>query len=147
MTTRIDDFRGAHAYLSNFFYEADGLTIEHRFQAAKATSEEDHHWILSAKTPNDAKRIGRRIDLRADWEQVKDQVMLDLVREKFATPSLGSLLIATGDAELVEGNTWGDRYWGVDRSSGIGLNRLGQTLMVVRGELRGVGAAESTACA
>lgn len=89
-----------------------------------------------------AKAAGRQIVSpwdRYEWNERKDAVMLDVVRAKFRqNPHLARALLATGSAYLEEGNWWGDRYWGVSPvGSGDGLNRLGQTLMVVRGELRG----------
>ncbi len=60
--------------------------------------------------------------------------MLDLLRIKFTIPTLRERLLATGDQTLIEGNTWGDTYWGVCR--GVGLNNLGTLLMQVREECR-----------
>ena len=139
---KIDGFHGAYRFLSNF-YEApvayNGLAYsnnEAAFQAQKAMDPEVRKKI-AAMGPSEAKRAGRRVALRPDWERVKDQLMLDIVREKFAqNPDLAEKLLATGDAELVEGNTWHDRYWGVDAATGEGRNQLGKTLMQVRDELR-----------
>lgn len=131
----ITDFRGEYAFLSNFWRERDGLTLEHRFQAAKCTTEVDRDAILGARTPGDAKRLGRRVALRADWEEVKDQVMFEMLEAKFKDPQLRAKLLATGDTVLVEGNTWGDRYWGVDSRTGQGQNVLGKLLMRLRLQL------------
>ena len=80
-----------------------------------------------------AKRLGR-VELRSDWEEVKIEVMREVLRCKFSqNPDLKAKLIATGDAELIEGNNWNDRFWGVCR--GVGQNHLGRLLM----ELRAVG--------
>lgn len=80
--------------------------------------------------------MGRRVKLRPDWEQVKTAVMEEVVRAKFTqNPDLAALLLSTGDAELIEGNTWGDTCWGVDLRTGRGENRLGRILMKVRAEL------------
>lgn len=92
--------------------------------------------VLTKLNPSEAKRLGRRVRLRSDWEQVKYDVMLDVVRAKFNQhPDLAQKLLATGDEELVEGNDWGDTYWGV--CNGRGKNMLGKILMRVRAELRG----------
>jgi hypothetical protein len=129
-------FDGAYRYLSNFYVEDDGFTVEHRFQAAKATDPAQRRWVLSARTPHQAKRRGNQVALREDWEQVKDSVMLDLVRAKFAPGSkLADWLMNTWPAELQEGNTWGDQYWGASLRTGRGQNRLGEILMQVREEL------------
>ena len=125
--------------MSNFFLHpiiVDGCTYrtnEHAFQAMKTFDHLERMRIATAETPGASKRMGRRVALRPDWEKVKDEVMLSIVRCKFQDKELAGMLIATGDAELVEGNTWGDRYWGVD---GTGKNRLGEILMKVRAELR-----------
>lgn len=144
----INNFDGPYAFLSNFYdspFEilvGDKLytakTVEHGFQAAKVINyhNEEALEILAAPTPGKAKRLGRKCHMRPDWEQVKDRVMLSLLRKKFADPVLAEKLIATGDEELVEGNWWGDRYWGVCVTDGIGQNKLGQLLMQVRNELK-----------
>lgn len=86
-------------------------------------------------TPTQAKRIGRRIELRSDWEDIKIKVMYLVVREKFKqNEELQTLLLDTGDTYLEEGNNWNDRTWGV--VNGIGTNYLGKILMKVRYELR-----------
>ena len=71
-------------------------------------------------TCGQAKHAGQRLVLRPDWEQIKQAVMLNLQRQKYSYPELRTLLLATGDSELIEGNTWGDTYWGVCR--GVGQN-------------------------
>ena len=92
--------------------------------------------VLTKLNPSEAKRLGRRVRLRSGWEQVKYDVMLDVVRAKFNQhPDLAQKLLATGDEELVEGNDWSDTYWGV--CNGRGKNMLGKILMRVRAELRG----------
>ncbi len=137
---RIDRFRGDHAFLSNFHrapFEWRGKvwpTSEAAFQAAKTRDERMRDRIRSAHSPAAAKRLGRRADLRCDWEHVKDDVMHSVLAARFAVPELRDALLATGDAELVEGNTWGDTYWGV--CDGRGLNRLGRTLMRIRDDIR-----------
>jgi ribA/ribD-fused uncharacterized protein len=138
--TTIDRFTGDHDFLSNFHpspIEVDGIlypTVEHAFQAAKTSILEEKQFLAEAATPGSAKRMGRKVQLRSDWEQVKIGIMEDLVRLKFTThPDLRAKLLATGDAQLVEGNNWNDRFWGVCR--GQGQNQLGLILMKVRSEL------------
>ena len=136
----IDSFRNEYSFLSNYSCSPFCIdtvlfpTMEHYFQASKASNQEDYLRIAYAPTPGDAKRLGRRIQLRPDWEEVKDNVMLIGLRKKFADPELRDLLLATGDEELVEGNYWGDTYWGV--CNGIGQNKLGKLLMQVREEIK-----------
>ena len=144
MTTisTIDSFRGKYYFLSNFFpaeVTYSGLTYQNNeaaFQAQKTYSKEERIEFTTLE-PRDAKRRGRRVRLRKDWEQVKDRIMEEIVRAKFSqNEELKEQLLATGDAQLVEGNRWNDRYWGVDIRSGVGENHLGKILMKVRSELR-----------
>lgn len=130
---RIYGFRDSYFFLSNFFVERDGKTGEHRFQAAKVAGNPVwHDRIMSAPTPAKAKYHGRSCPLRPDWEQVKDEVMREVVERKFRDPQLRRLLLRTATAELIEANEWGDREWGVDQATGVGKNKLGRILMDVR---------------
>jgi ribA/ribD-fused uncharacterized protein len=138
--TTIDRFTGDYDFLSNFFpspIEVDGIvypTVENAFQAAKTYDPEEKQAVAAAPTPGSAKRLGRKVQLRPDWEEVKVGIMEDLVRLKFTTHAdLRDTLLDTGDAELIEGNTWKDTFWGVCR--GQGRNELGQILMKVRAKL------------
>jgi len=136
----ITRFRGDFGFLSNF-YEAsiwvDGErypSVEHAYQAAKAVDPVSRKMIREAARPGDAKKLGKCVQLSADWDARKVSVMRKLVTEKFKNPLLRSLLLATEDAELVEGNTWNDTTWGICR--GKGQNLLGKILMDVRDECR-----------
>lgn len=138
---RIDSFRDAHRFLSNFFpaevsYEgAIYPSVENAFQAAKCVDTSERE-VFRVCSPAEAKRFGRRVRLRPDWEQVKLDIMRRLVTDKFArSDELHRRLLATEDAELVEGNAWNDTFWGVCR--GRGQNHLGRILMEVRDDLRG----------
>jgi ribA/ribD-fused uncharacterized protein len=82
-----------------------------------------------------AKALGRKIKLREDWLDIRENVMEYLVRLKFKHPALRIMLIRTAGADLIEGNYWNDRFWGVDLRSGIGENKLGKILMKVREEV------------
>jgi ribA/ribD-fused uncharacterized protein len=119
-------------------------TVEHAFQAWKAKDEAHIKWVLAANTPGQAKRRGRQVELRDDWLSIRVAVMDSLLRIKFKPLATGSpfappfnplsvMLVATGDAELIEGNTWNDTFWGVCR--GKGENHLGKLLMQIRKEL------------
>ena len=142
---RIDRFSGEHSFLSNFHrapFDWRGREWPHAesaFQAAKTRDEAERERIRAARSPAEAKRLGRRVELRPDWERVKDGVMRSILAAKFAVPELRDALLATGDAELVEGNTWGDVYWG--RVDGRGRNQLGRTLMRIRDDIRRAAAA------
>lgn len=134
-------FNGEFRWLSNFWPVsitcADGITYpssEHAYMASKTLDINIRREVATLKTAGDAKRFGRKIKLRADWEEVKRNEMLSVLRLKFQDPLLRIKLINTGDARLIEGNTWGDTYWGVCK--GQGQNVLGQLLMLVRDELK-----------
>lgn len=137
----IESFTGQYRWCSNFYpspINVDGVvwpTLEHPFQAFKTLDSAARLRILRAPTPGQAKRLGRAVELRPGWDDMRIEVMERLVRAKFDQhPDLAEKLIATGDAELVEGNTWGDQFWGVCR--GHGSNHLGLILMRVRDEIR-----------
>lgn len=111
-------------------------TAEHYFQAQKFAGTEHEEAIRQVRSPMVAARMGRsrQRPLRADWERVKDKVMLAGLRAKFAQhANIRAVLVGTGDALLVE-RTRKDRYWG-DGGDGSGRNMLGKLLMQVREEL------------
>jgi ribA/ribD-fused uncharacterized protein len=135
----IDKFDGEFSFLSNFYpaeVEFEGWiypTVEHAYQAAKTTNRFERERIRYLDTPGQAKRAGRHLMLRTDWEAIKIDLMANLVRKKFQHDHLKKRLLETGGEELVEGNTWGDVFWGVCR--GVGKNMLGKILMQIRAEL------------
>lgn len=135
----IDSFSGEHRFLSNFypsflsFGKLVFQTVEHGYQAAKSLNQEDWFTIANLVTPGEAKRVGQKLTLRPDWETYKLEAMQDLLRMKFNIPHLKEKLIATGNQELIEGNHWGDTYWGI--CQGKGQNHLGKLLMKIRSEL------------
>jgi ribA/ribD-fused uncharacterized protein len=140
----ITGFRGSYAFLSNFFwpvvvtYQGDRYySTEHAYQAAKFLSPLFRKEFQGTETkPWWAKKRAKQLNShkRPDWQQVNLAIMKDLLSQKFSHPGLHALLLATGDAELVEGNWWGDTFWGVCK--GQGENHLGRLLMEVRSELR-----------
>jgi ribA/ribD-fused uncharacterized protein len=145
MTAPIVGFQGGYRFLSNFWpVEAFGgsLTVEHLYQAAKCAVDDEARYVIGAPTPGEAKRRGRRASVRPDWDVVKYVVMRSLVTAKFTgSYQLGQRLVATGDAQLVEGNAWHDNFWGrctcdrCVRAEIIGQNRLGEILMEARAQL------------
>lgn len=142
----IIQFSGAWAPLSNFYaarMELGGLiypTAEHAFQAQKTDDPTGRYRIRQCATPSDAKRLGRTVELRHNWDRDRKRVMHQVLLAKFTTnPDLAPVLLGTGDAVLVEGNVWHDNYWGDCHCAacfGRGLNYLGRLLMSVRLILR-----------
>ena len=136
---RQGDAWGEFSNFSPHPFELEGETwptSEHYFQAQKFHDPEVRERIRLAPGPGEAARLGRRLPgLRADWEEVKESVMLDALRAKFDQhPRLTRVLLSTGEAELIE-HTKNDRYW-ADGGDGSGRNRLGVLLMQLRAELR-----------
>lgn len=136
----IDSFRGQYFFLSNFCEVPviyDGITYlnnEVAFQAQKTINKEERI-DFSMLNPSQAKRMGRRVSLRPDWEEVKFDIMYEICKAKFTqNQSYKENLLKTGDAELIEGNDWGDKIWG--QVDGIGENHLGKILMRIREELK-----------
>lgn len=137
-------FRGDYFFLSNFYPVPGGIhgypTVEHAYVAAKTTDRELRERIKACPTPAAAKKLGKTIPLRPDWEAIRLEVMEYLLRQKFSRPELRELLLATGDTPLVEENLWHDNFWGncVCRKCTVipGQNHLGRLLMQVRDELR-----------
>lgn len=138
MDQQITKFEGEYRFLSNFYPAVvyvggyPFLTVEHAYQASKTFSIEHITKISLCKSPATAKQLGRRVPLRNDWESVKIMVMQDLLRQKFTHADLRVKLLATGTAELIEGNWWNDTFWGV--CNGKGQNWLGRLLMIVRSQ-------------
>ncbi len=136
----IKGFKGQHRWLSNFYkckLKYEGVVYpssEHAYQAAKSNDDRVKSVIAQLPDAKTAKRFGQSIEKRPDWEEVKEAVMLDILREKFRSAPLKNWLDSTGDAFLEETNNWGDVFWGV--CDGVGANKLGQILMQVRSENR-----------
>jgi ribA/ribD-fused uncharacterized protein len=138
----ITSFVGEHKFLSNFYpwkIEYEGIVYpssEHAYQAAKSVDRSERLAIAAASSPGMAKKMGQLVVMRrVSWDpDVKIDIMRSILRLKFATPFMSGLLLGTRDAPLVEGNTWGDRFWGVCR--GQGENHLGRLLMEIREEIR-----------
>lgn len=136
----IDSFKNEYAFLSNFypcFVEYNGLrfpSVEHAFQAAKCKDSAEMIKFTVISTPGEAKKAGRLVEMREDWDKIKLDVMTDLVAQKFERPDLKFKLMSTVGQDIVEGNTWGDTFWGV--CNNIGCNHLGKILMNVRSSIK-----------
>jgi len=139
----IEQFSGKYAFLSNFYscpvtYEdVEYPSAEHAYQAAKTLSKIERSFIRKLQTAAKAKKAGRKVKLRADWDHLKIQVMEEILRNKFTRHTyLQNALLKTEDEILQEGNTWGDHFWGVDLKTKFGENHLGEILMKIRDELK-----------
>lgn len=141
---RLTGFIDAHFFLSNFSpsrvsFEGEIYpSVEHAFQAAKTLDPISRNIIRMSDTPGQAKKLGRKVDLRPDWQLVKFEIMYQLLKEKFENADLRRRLLETGDSLLIEGNDWGDRVWGCVLLQGewVGENHLGRLLMRIRSEIK-----------
>lgn len=134
----ITAFNGQDMFLSNFYPSAIRMdlmlwpTAEHAYQACKAANPAGVSAVHGCKTASQAKMMGRRIAIRPGWDEMKIEIMLKVLRKKFAIASLRQRLIDTGPLQIIEGNHWNDTFWGV--CNGKGENHLGKLLMQVRDE-------------
>jgi N-glycosidase YbiA len=135
----IDRFEGPHSFLSNFYRSTvrfDGVnypTAEHAYQAAKCELADDRKAVRRCSSPMAAKRFGSSVLCRPGWDFIRVDVMAQVLEAKFKG-DLADMLLATGVAGLVEGNGWGDIFWGM--CNGEGENRLGVLLMELRASLQ-----------
>ena len=133
---KIDNFSGEYHFLSNFALCDIGYedyiykSLEHAYQAAKTLNEAERLKIRLSVTPCQAKKAGMHVTLRSDWKVIRVPIMELLLRRKFSQPKFFELLQATENAELIEGNWWNDKFWGV--CNGEGKNMLGKLLMKIR---------------
>lgn len=144
---KITRFVGPYTFLSNFMtvpiigrLDLLYMSVEAAYQAEKPPyTEEGEYWvkrIQSAPTAGKAKKLGGQCLLGDHWTvEFKLEKMRGFLRQKFAQPDFRTLLLETGDEEIVEGNIWGDTFWG--KVGGEGHNHLGELLMAIRDELRG----------
>ncbi len=142
----IEQFKEEYRFLSNFwFFEKPMLydemyfkTSEHFYMAMKTLDKSLRQQVADTQNGGSAKELGRKLELREDWEQIKFDVMLYALRYKFSkyNPTLRKQLLDTGAQYLQEGNWWNDKTWGVCLKTGEGENNLGKLLMQVRDEIR-----------
>lgn len=152
----IKQFTKEYSFLSNFYSckiiykDTEFSSTEQAYQWAKCDNDKDKNKILKALKPGVAKTLGKHVTLIDNWEDKKINIMLELLRIKFSQESLRTMLLATKDALLIEGNYWHDNFWGVcfcKRCFG-GLfaatvnaahnNNLGRLLMQIREELKNI---------
>ena len=140
----INMFTEKYSFLSNFSY-IDILyerirypSVENAYQAAKSNDLNYKH-RCEICTPGASKRLGKQIKLREDWEDVKVEMMYELLKQKFQNDDLQKQLLETKTSNLIEGNYWHDNIWGdcyCDKCKNIkGRNILGILLMKVRDEI------------
>lgn len=133
------EFQGQYRWLSNFWPAVimlDGYiypSVEHAYQAAK-THPSQRAPFRHYRTPGEAKRMAKGKE-PPDWVMRRVPIMRHLIEQKFVPGSnLAAMLLDTGDVKIVEGNAWGDQFWGVCR--GKGCNTLGVLIMDQRAYLQ-----------
>lgn len=138
----INQFKDDYRFLSNFYpsvIEYDSIlypTVEHFFQAMKSRDDKDRRFIAGLQYPGQAKKAGRKVVLRQHWGNLRIGVMSWGLHYKFTKhDDLKQMLISTFPHELVEGNYWNDKFWGVCLKTNEGENWLGNLLMKLRQEL------------
>ena len=137
--SEIKSFRDEFGFLSNFYsvkIEFEGETYQNAEAAFQATKTMDslERKKFEKLTGKEAKKLGKKVKLRNDWETVKEEKMYKILKVKFENPELRRLLLATGNQVIAEHNYWGDTEWGV--CNGAGQNKLGNLLMLVRENLK-----------
>lgn len=145
MNQTISEFSSYYSFLSNFYPDKivyEGLeysSVECAYQASKLEPGSFGMEDFTKLNSFQAKKLGRSVLLRTDWEKVKLKIMEDLLIIKFSKDPLKNMLIKTGNSILVEGNYWHDNFWGVcncDKCNSMGLNILGRLLMKIRENLK-----------
>lgn len=138
----IDDFHTkGNEFLSNFYpceIQYGRFVYGSSECAYMSAKREDVNWkeFCSENKPGVVKKKSKSVKIREDWDRIKIRVMFDVLRIKFAIPELRNMLLATGDQQIVEGNTWGDTFYGVDKNTGVGRNFLGRIIMKIREEIK-----------
>lgn len=140
MTIKFYKTKDKYGYLNNFYlakmfiYDKYWDTVEHAYQAQKASDPIEYDSILNAKTPREARNLGQKVKMRPDWDHVKYDIMKECVLAKFSQhQDLKEKLLATGNEDIVEDSPI-DYYWGCG-ADGSGKNMLGKILMQVRTEI------------
>lgn len=106
-----------------------------RLIAHKTTAPRLYAW-QRAIAPLVKRYKERGVERRYDWAEVKHAQMLSCLRLKFTQDRhCRKMLLATGNAMLVEETRYHDEYWGRGMH-GKGRNVFGHLLCQVRAELR-----------
>ena len=136
---QIISFTGPNFFMSNFYpceVAFEGRVYkssEHAYIAAKTTDDNIRAYVSAQSTPSAAKKVGRSIPLRENWNDSRINYMRIILESKFGDYGLRDKLDATKGYELIEGNTWGDTFWG--QCDGKGQNNLGKLLMSIRDDI------------
>lgn len=140
---KIDNFGYPYKFLSNYYetrIKYDGFiyqSAEAAFHAQK-TLDLDNKIEFTKLSPPESKFKAKNMEIREDWEFVKDSIMYSVVYNKFKQrKDIKDRLLETKDSILIAGNTYNDKYWGVSQNDKKGYNKLGLILEKVREDLGG----------
>lgn len=139
----IKEFKGEYSWLSNFtnckinYQGKEYPSVEHAYMSAKCDAEEWKTICQDASIhASIIKKESRNIPLVSNWENIKLEVMYECLKEKYSQEPFKTKLLKTGEATIIEGNWWGDMYWGVCLKTQAGENKLGLLIMLIRNQLR-----------
>ncbi len=138
----IKEFQGEYRWLSNFwpvqilYKERVFHNVENAYHSEKNNNPEWKDFCAQEEDPRVVKLKSLEVSLCEDWEEIRVDVMKELLDIKFSQEPFTTQLLETGDEYLQEGNDWGDVFWGIDLETGEGKNILGEMIMRVRDELR-----------
>lgn len=120
-----EDVRSIHDLMNARGHKWDGDDVARMFRDAR---------VSAGSVKRIAEYLRGRGYVRKDWDDIKVQIMIELLLQKFRQPRLRAELTETRGKYLIEGNTWRDTLWGVYR--GRGRNLLGLILMEIRDYLQ-----------
>ncbi len=142
---KIYGFQGEYRWLSNFWILPEPIMVQGiPFNHTEALYvvrkcgivERGTMEMLASLTPGECKKWGQEVPMAKSWAYNRVGMMRNILVKKFEIPEMREKLLATGDAEIVEANRWGDTFWGVDEATGEGLNTLGKLIMGIRESIR-----------
>lgn len=138
---QISEFSGEYRWLSNFaecriiLGNTTYSSVEHAYQSMKS---DDPEWRKFCADPSNSagtiKRKSRDVTIIPRWDDLKELVMYICLFQKYLQEPYLTALVETGDSLIIEGNTWGDTFWGV--CDGKGQNRLGELIMKIRDKVK-----------
>lgn len=110
-------------------------TSEHYYMAMKTEDSDEAERIRKSKSPREAKKLGAKVKLRPNWDNIKFNIMYKACLAKFSqNEELKKLLLSTEDRPLHEDCS--DPFWGGGPNFPDGMDLLGKVLIKVRETLR-----------
>lgn len=129
----LSNFADIPVYFNGILYR----NSEAAFQSQK-TFDMKLRLQFASVDPDTAKHMGRKLKIRPDWDTARLWIMRDIVAAKVQQNRRVKDVLLNIDGTIEEGNTWHDKFWGVDLETGEGENHLGKILMEIRDEMKGL---------